>query len=221
MRNLLQNQAKQLRLLGFTYSEISQKLKGVPKGTLSSWLKNVKISNRAKKRIKKVQTKKLQHTRKLAALANQKKYRNFQTELTLKNTKLINNLWNKKLSKIFLALIFMCEGSKAGGCITFGNSDPGIIKLFLRFLRECYELDEKKFRCTLQAREDQNIKLLEAFWSKVTGIPKNLFYKARIDSRTIGKKSKKKDYKGVCRINYFSAFVYHDLQNLISLIKGR
>jgi len=45
----------------------------------------------------------------------------------------------------------------------------------------------------------------------VTNLKKEKFYKTRIDPRTIGKPSKKLDYKGVCVINYFSAEVYYDL----------
>ena len=65
-----------------------------------------------------------------------------------------------------------------------------------------------------QCRADQDIKKLEKFWSKITKIPPSQFYKARIDKRTIGKKTLKLEYKGVCRIDYFSADIFTELMKL-------
>ena len=60
-------------------------------------------------------------------------------------------------------------------------------------------------------RADQNTKKLEKFWSNITRIPLSQFYKPRKDARTIGKPTKRKDYKGVCKIDYFSADIYTEL----------
>ncbi len=56
---------------------------------------------------------------------------------------------------------------------------------------------------------------------KITGIPKRLFYKTRIDSRTVGKPTLKKDYKGVLRVDYFDTKVQLDLESLADLIYNR
>ena len=100
----------------------------------------------------------------------------------------------------------------------FGNSDPSIISLFMSLLRYCYNIDESKFRCTLQCRADQNTKKLEKFWSQITKIPLSQFYKARVDPRTIDKPSKKLNYKGVCRIDYFSADLFIELKQIAEII---
>lgn len=55
---------------------------------------------------------------------------------------------------------------------------------------------------------------MEKFWSKITKIPFLQFYKTRIDNRTIGKLSKNKNYKGVCRIDYFSADLFLELMQI-------
>jgi hypothetical protein len=126
----------------------------------------------------------------------------------------------RDIAKIALAMLYLGEGSKCTkGSLMFGNSNPGIIRLFLNLLRSCYNIDEKKFRCTLQCRADQNIKKLEKFWSQTTGVPPNQFYQARIDKRTIGKPSKKPDYKGVCRIDYFSADIFNELLQIVKIIQ--
>jgi hypothetical protein len=86
-----------------------------------------------------------------------------------------------------------------------------MIRLFVFLMRKCYSVDESKFRVTVQCRADQNPAELAAYWSAVTNIPLAKFYKPQIDPRTIGKPSKKLNYKGVCRIDYLSASVYHEL----------
>src|SRR3989344_1469742 len=100
------------------------------------------------------------------------------------------------------------------GSLRFGNSDSFIIGLFLNLMRKYYKVDEKKFRCTILCRADQNVVDLEKFWQEITKIPKSQFYKARIDARTIGKPSQKINYRGVCAIDYFSADTFLDLMQI-------
>jgi len=119
---------------------------------------------------------------------------------------------NDSCAKSVLAALYLAEGGKRRrGSLMFGNSDPKIIALFLKLLRRTYQIDSSKFRCTVLCRADQDTKTLEQFWAKITGIPSTQFYASRIDARTVGKKTQKEGYHGVCRIDYFSASVYNDL----------
>jgi hypothetical protein len=127
-------------------------------------------------------------------------------------------------AKLTLAVLYLGEGSKTRrGAMAFGNSNPEIIRLFLHLLRKTYVIDENRFRVTVQCRADQAIPALEKFWSNITHIPMSQFYKARVDKRTIGVPSRKRDYKGVCKIDYFSASAYHDIMSAcrVICIKGR
>lgn len=158
--------------------------------------------------------------RKIAIETNKKNHQKKLTEIINNNKKLLNYLNDYNVAKIILSIIYLCEGTKNFNsvCITLGNSDPLIIKLFLQLLRFCYKIDESKFRCTLQCRADQKIKELEKFWSKTTKIPLDQFYKARIDNRTIGKKTIKPNYKGVCRLEYFSAEIFWEFIKIGELL---
>ena len=53
---------------------------------------------------------------------------------------------------------------------------------------------------------------------KIRKIPLTQFYKARIDPRTIGQQSKNLNYKGVCRIDYFSAELFIELKQIPEII---
>lgn len=155
--------------------------------------------------------------RNAALKANKIKRENYLNSIERRVKHLGGFVKNKDIAKIALAMLYLGEGAKRSrshGSLMIGNSDSKIIELFLRLLRHCYNIDESKFRCTLQCRADQNIRALEEFWFGITKIPRNQFYKAQIDPRTIGKKSEKPDYKGVCRIDYFSADILLELMQI-------
>lgn len=93
-----------------------------------------------------------------------------------------------------------------------------IIQLFLELLKSCFDFKLDKIRCTVQCRADQDILALEKFWMDITKIPKSLFYKARIDPRTIGKPTTNKEYRGVLRVDYFDTKVQLELESLSDLV---
>lgn len=210
----LKERAISLRVTGKTFSEICTALgRDIPKSTLSYWCKAVILPelqlNRIERKIATAGSKGLA-TAHARHRNNREKY---LKSLHADNLYLRNFLFDKtECAKAVLAALYLAEGGKTRkGSLMFGNSDPRIITLFLKLLRQTYVVDNSKFRCTLLCRADQNTKSLESFWVAVTNIPKKQFYEARIDSRTIGKKSRKANYKGVCRIDYFSAQAYNDL----------
>lgn len=212
-------EAIDLRKRGNTYGMIIKKINvKIPKSTLSYWFKKIKLS---KKAIKKMDSSIYQNMKKARIIAiNTKKEKRIAYLEKIKNKVIhLNKIQkNRDVAKIILATLYLGEGSKNRSSIMFGNSDPKIIRLFLKLLRLCYSIDESKFRCTLQCRADHNITELEKFWQKVTNIPSDKFYKARIDPRTIGKKSKKLDYKGVCRIDYFSADIFNEIKIIMEIV---
>jgi len=215
----LKTQAIALRKKGKTYNEIRQTLgKPIPKSTLSLWCHDIVFAAKYKKRIETVIKNNIHKGRALALAVNRIKREQYLQSVYNRVSHLGKIFKNKEVAKISLTILYLGEGSKTRSSIMFGNSDPIIISLFLRLLRYCYKIDESKFRCTLQCRADQDIKSLENFWSGVTKIPINKFYKARVDARTVGKVSKKLDYKGVCRIDYFSADLFNELTKIIEVV---
>lgn len=210
-------QAINLRKNGQTYSEICIELSAnIPKSTLATWCRGVKLSKASIDRIRLLELNNLVKARLIAQAANKKKQHNRLKSILDHNRHLSKFKSDKDVAKIILATIYLCEGTKSQkqASITLGNSDPLIISLFLQLLRFCYNIDEGKFRCTVQCRNDQDIPKLERFWQKTTKIPKNQFYGARIDPRSVGKKSMKPDYRGVCRINYLSSEMFWTLTKI-------
>ena len=216
----LRKKATILRKQGKTYSEIQEELKKqIPKSTLSYWCRNIVLPKEYQEKIQKIILSNAKKGREVALIVNKIKRRKYLKSITDRNEHLAKVFKNRNVEKIALAMLYLGEGSKhQRGSLMLGNTNPFIISLYMCLLRSCYNIDERKFRCTLQCRADQNIKKLEKFWSYVTKIPLSQFYKARIDPRTIGKPSQKLDYKGVCRIDYFSAELFIEIKKIPNII---
>lgn len=213
----LKSNVIKLRRSGKTYGEIIKIIgQNIPKSTLSDWCSGIYLTSKQKIEIDKKVVENCRKGMEVARIVNKKKRDKYLKSIVARNKHLSEILLNKDIRKIALSMLYLGEGTKGldRGSLRFGNSDPFIIDLFLNLMRKCYKVDEKKFRCTILCRADQNTNNLEKFWLRVTKIPKNQFYKTRIDPRTIGKPSKKSDYKGVCVIDYFSADMFLDLMQI-------
>lgn len=201
-----------LRRKGKTYPQISQVLGGIPKGTLSYWLRGVPISLTQRTKMRHAALRKLVRARQKSVVVRQQRRKAYFEDVHARHTHILRWLEKRDIALLTLATLYLAEGGKTQrGALAFGNSDPGIIRRFLQLLRFCYIIDEAKFRCTVQCRADQSFSQLERFWSRTTRIPHSQFYTTRVDPRSKGKRTQKIDYKGVCKIDYFSAQVFHEL----------
>ena len=206
-------EAQKLRSRGKTYNEIRVLLSAnIPKSTLSEWCNKIEVPGIFNEILKK----KMEaggHRGRLIALAVNKHKRDLYLDKIRKdNLYLADRLQEKDFAKIALAMLYLGEGSKRSrGRLSLGNSDPDVIRLYLRLLQTSYKIDKRKLRCTVQCRADQKIESLIKYWSEVTDLPRSQFYKTQVDPRTIGKPSKKKEYRGVCRIDYLSGHLFNEV----------
>ena len=118
-------------------------------------------------------------------------------------------------------MLCLGEASKYGGgssSFSLGSSDRRIVVLFLKLLKKCFDFNLEKVRCTVQCRADQDTERLEKYWRKVVGVPKRLFYKPLVDPRTRGKPTRKSNYRGVLKVDYFSTRVQLELESLADLV---
>ena len=111
------------------------------------------------------------------------------------------------------ALLFWCEGGKRRlSTLTFINSDPSMIKTFLRALRKGFSLDERKFSITLHLHEYHSMVKQTEFWSVTTGIPGARFTQPYMKPHT-GKR-KREGYQGCISLNYHDARLARTLSAL-------
>ncbi len=221
----LREKAIALRLDGGTFHTIQQALGlTIPKSTLSTWFRPLHLSAETEQKRTKHTQRLNAYARERSRLAKHRMAREEDIHLEKDNEYLKKMLYEPNTAKLMLATLYACEGGKnrKNSRVCFGNSDPGLLALFLRLMRTCYALDERKFRCTIQTREDLASDNPEGYWSRITGVPLSQFYKTRIDARSDGKPSIKKEYRGVCVVDYFSAHLLKELLAIGRVItKGR
>ena len=124
------------------------------------------------------------------------------TEFAKKPFVLKRDLSQKEKSlKLAGVMLYWAEGAKGGGTVKFVNSDPAMIKLFLRFLREVCGIYEDRLKLLIHLYPDQDAGTLKEFWSSVTGVPENNFYRSYVH---IGKTGtyKNKSLYGTLAVNY-------------------
>jgi hypothetical protein len=171
-------------------------------------------------RIQQLNLTNLHKGRRIALEINKIKREEYLQQIDSVNLPIASQVNDPDIAKIALAMLYLGEGlhSHKSRSFYFGNSNPIVISLFLNFLKSIAPFQLEKVRCTVQCRADQDTDELVNYWSTITEIPKRLFYKSRIDPRTIGKPTVNSDYKGVLRIDYFDTKVRHDLESLGVLI---
>jgi hypothetical protein len=174
-------QAIGLRKQGFSYNEISGKLK-IPKSTLSCWLSNIELSQKAKDRISA-----RVHKGSIAGLLKRNKN---QTILAQKRAGEIRRLAKIETSgllknRLFLTgvSLYWAEGYKKGAfgskwkAVDFANSDPDLIRIMMKFFRKICKVENSKIKIQLIAHKNVDIKKAIRFWSNLTKIPENQFIK--------------------------------------------
>jgi hypothetical protein len=162
------NKAIILRKKGFSYSEI---LKEIPiaKSTLSLWLRDVGLS---KKQKQKLTEKKLAAMKRGWEACHQKRLK--ITELIKYEAKReIKSITRKDLWLIGTAL-YWAEGSKEklkGTRLDFVNSDPLMVRLFLKWLRKIMKIPEDDIRLSIYLHENnrERKKEVQSYWSQITG----------------------------------------------------
>ena len=210
-----------LRKQGKTYREINLLLgKKIPKSTLSFWLSKIKLKKEQRKRIHNLQEKKLSAAQKAAQEIGAIEFQRRMEALRASKKNSIKLLANRDVGKIILAAMFLrTRAARSRNGLYFASADQNQIKLVLHLLRFCYNIDEGKFRCTVQCRKSADQSELLEFWSKTTKIPKDQFYKTLIDPRPRGKITGHDDYRGVCRILYLSNELYWEIQAMSAIFK--
>ncbi len=171
--------AIELRLAGKSYGEVA-KILDVSKGSLSLWFKNLKLPRATQKLLEE----KMRIAREHNLFENNRRR---TRAIRIENQQIRKNASNEihSLSKYELLLIgtalYWGEGWKRqdknpSPYICFANSDPDMIKVFIRFLREVIGAPKEKLRGNIHIYPNIDAKSAINFWSKITAIPKERFH---------------------------------------------
>lgn len=179
---------QKLRTLGYSVPEISRKC-FVPKTTVFSYVKSVKVKPEYLERLKN-----RQRTSKTRSLQR-------WIEASNKVDQSISELSDNSLM-IAGAMLYWAEGTKRD--FNFANTDPDMISLFLYILKLCFNIKKCDFKISVRIYDDMDEGKCCKFWSKITGVRSGEI----TVNRLLGKKDGKLKY-GMCRVRIKKADRLH------------
>ncbi len=194
------DEVEKLRKKGMTYAEI-RAIHPIPKSTLSVWLGEkypAFFDDNAR----------LEHLKKIRTLSAAKLRRDKIARDTIHAARGIATAQilpteNIEFQKALLSMLYWAEGTKSiGTCaLTFANTDPRLVLLYISMLRNCFEIDEKKIRIRLHIHYYHKKKETRRYWSKLLNVPENQFGKLWTKPRSKTKKFRH-NFKGICIVKY-------------------
>jgi len=104
--------------------------------------------------------------------------------------------------KIAGAMLYWAEGTLRGNTVDFTNSNPWMIQVFLKFLRQICGVSEDRLRVYLYVYPQHNLQKVKAYWQGITGIPLSQFTKPYVKSSSLILSDGRKLAYGLVHIRY-------------------
>lgn len=179
--------AIKLRKNAVAITEIARQL-GVAKSSVSYWVRDVRLSPAALKRLK-------NNSHSVVAIEKRRvsRLRNTdQKRMAIKKRALESavQLSRDPLWCVGVAL-YWGEGGKTGQTPRVANSDPAVIATMMKFFRKVCSVPEAKFRGHVHGFSRAQVTKAELYWSSVSGIPCSQFYKSYVKN-SIASNNKRK-----------------------------
>ncbi|MGD0976763.1 MAG: hypothetical protein ABR875_00490 [Minisyncoccia bacterium] len=189
--------ALELRRKNKSYKEISRKL-GIPTATLCGWFKDLSWSQEIKNKLASEASFSSPKKLRLMVAATKKKWALIHEEYR-KEAELEFKI--KKFDPLFISgvMLYWGEGARIlkHGSVGLSNSDPGMIRIFYRFLHEAVSIPREEIFLRLLLYPDLNDEIQKRFWSKLVAIPLQQFKKS---VTIVGRHPTKRLSNGVCNV---------------------
>lgn len=121
-------------------------------------------------------------------------------------------------------MLYWAEGARHRNSLRFTNSDPEMLRLFVRFLRERFEIEDGAFSltCNLFADHLQQQHELERFWLDVAGLPASCLRRSSVNvySKYSQKKRRNKLPYGTCRVSVCRTWLVQTIFGAIQELGG-
>jgi len=195
-RRLDRRKAITLREQGETYNYIRNKLK-VSKGTLSYWLKDIKLTKNQLKKIE--ENSRTRRTEKYLNTVHERRNNLFKSYLAEeKNDLLPINERDFLIAGLFL---YLGEGGKSTWWdISISNTNPVIIKFAIFWLTKILKVPKNKIKIRLHLYKNMNIEKEIGFWKKITRISRSKFGKPYIKNTSSQKINYNTFGHGTCNV---------------------
>lgn len=221
--------AFRLRLGGYSYNEINKKI-GIPKSTLSDWFAGLTLSTKARQRI-------IERVAEgsLRGLIKKNKKQSHEARQRATETRKIAAKEIKKITKkellLFGTALYWAEGYKKSvikngrertyHTISLTNTDPVMIRVFIRFLKDILSIPEEKIYASVRIFKHINEDEALRYWQNITGLPKKNFRKFYygISKSSLGKRPFNRLPHGTIQIVVGDTKNFHRIMGWIEGIK--
>jgi hypothetical protein len=193
-------EARRLRRLGWSVREIERHLR-VSRSSVSLWVRDVPLT---KEQITDLHRRSATSPGQLAgAAANAALGRARRESYQLEGRARV-----AASDPLHLAgcMLFWAEADKHRNGVRLANSDPDLLRLFVAFLRRCYDAEVSRITisCNLFADHLARQREIEDFWLRTLGLPRSCLRKSIVNvySKYSQKKRKNKLPYGTCKVAY-------------------
>jgi hypothetical protein len=210
----IREQARLLRQQGKSIGEITSILE-VSKSSVSNWVRDIVLSEEQIQKLK----------------ANQRRYgaQNSGAKLNQAVAKSKREFYQQagreaaregRQLHLIGCMLYWAEGAKARNAIYFANSDPNMMLLFTRFLREELKVEDKDIRLLIHCHSDNpaEIQRIETYWLDLLKLPASSLNKTQIKKGSDTRKNRL--VNGVCSIRVFSTELTHHIYGAIQEYGG-
>ncbi len=202
MKAELKMRAIGMRKEGRSLSEIVAVL-GVSQGTVSVWVRSITLSLKAQERLReKIRTgqKSSQDTLRGRRLDKER-------GAVVQAGDIVSKIrLDHDATLLLCAMLYACEGTKSAySGVSFMNSDPSLMKLFVDSLRASFPVDERKFRVQMHLHSYHDEGVQRELWSAATGVDPGQFIKTYRKADSV--LCKKEGYQGCVNLRYHDVTV--------------
>ncbi|MFH0731589.1 MAG: hypothetical protein V2A72_01555 [Candidatus Omnitrophota bacterium] len=180
--------ARKLRKAGYSVRAIAQET-GCAKSSVSTWVRDISLTTAQIAQLKsnqdRARAKAAQHIN-----APKQKWARIRDEIVNRSSQEIPSRYSSTDLKILGAALYWAEGYNASrNVFVFTNSNAGMIKVMMRFLREICQVPKEKIKGRVNIHPHLNIEKAEKYWMNIAKIPKSNFNKPVL---SVSKASKQK-----------------------------
>lgn len=180
MNKKLRQKATDLRVnKNLSYTEIRKRL-GVPKSTLSYWLREFPLSEERILELRRNGWKKGEAAREKFRSTMRKKKEEKAKEIYKQKFKEFKDISDDAFFTAGL-MLYLAEGDKkVDSRINLANTDPEVIQFFIVWLDDFLDIDRNKIKIQLHLYENMDIVKEENFWRDVLSVDISQMYKTQV-----------------------------------------
>lgn len=214
MKRQQQQEARELRRDGLAVREIADRLK-VSKGSISRWVRDIELTEEQVLRLARMNPAingQMSGARARKELAHEERLR----------CQLVGREMSRSGDLDFISgcALYWAEGHKNRNTLSFCNTDEEMMKLFLRFLRKNFGVENREIAMKLKFYSGNGLAFEDAIkhWLDILGLDQSCVRKSQVDiirGDGYGKKVGRRPY-GVC---YITVGRYDVLQKIFGAIQ--